>query len=147
MAIAVFGDIHGNLEALDAILKHIKKNRKIKQIYFLGDAITFGPDSSACLKMLKANEVRCVMGNHEQRMVRYDESIHTQTYLTGEHIEHVFNSLDDEDIAFIRSMKLEEIINYKGFRVAFTHYAHTPSGILREEREDFSERNLTKLFS
>ena len=47
MAIAVFGDIHGNLEALEAILKDIKKNRKIKETYFLGDAIVFGPDNSA----------------------------------------------------------------------------------------------------
>jgi predicted phosphodiesterase len=147
MAIAVFGDIHGNLEALDAILQHIKKNRKIKHIYFLGDAITFGPDSSACLKMLKKNRVRCVMGNHEQRMVKYDESIHAKTYLSNEHIEYVFNSLDKDDLDFIRTMKLEEIINYKGFRIAFTHYAHNAAGAVREERDDFSERNLIKLFS
>jgi predicted phosphodiesterase len=147
MAIAVFGDIHGNLEALEAIIKHIKKNRKIKQIYFLGDAITFGSDSSACLKLLKANSVRCVLGNHEQRMVRYDESITTKTYLNSEHIEYVFNSLDQDDLNFIRTMKLEEIINYKGFKVAFTHYAHSPTGVVREERDEFSERNLTKLFA
>lgn len=147
MAIAVFGDIHGNLEALESILAHIKKNRKIKQVYFLGDAITFGPDSSACLKMLKANRVRCVMGNHEQRMVKYDASINAKTYLNNEHIEYVFNSLDKDDLDFIRSMKLEEVINYKGFRVAFTHYSHNSAGAVREDRDDFTEKNLIKLFS
>jgi predicted phosphodiesterase len=147
MAIAVFGDIHGNLEALDAIIKHIKKNRNIKQVYFLGDAITFGPDSSACLKMLKANKIHCVMGNHEQRMVKYDKSIHAKTYLNNEHIEYVFNSLDSDDLEFIRSMKLEEVINYKGFKIAFTHYSHDTIGAVREERDDFTEKNLGKLFS
>jgi len=147
MAIAVFGDIHGNLEALDAILKHIKKNRKIKQIYSLGDAIVFGPDSSACLKMLKANKVHCLMGNQEQRMVKYDASIKAATYASPEHIEYVFNHLDNNDLEFIRTMKLEENIVYKGIKVAFTHYAHNASGGVKEERGEFTEKNLEKLFS
>ena len=63
MAIAIFADIHGNLEALEAILKDIHKRRRIKQIYFLGDAITFGPNSSECLKLLEKHKVKCIVGN------------------------------------------------------------------------------------
>jgi predicted phosphodiesterase len=147
MAIAVFGDIHGNLEALEAILKHIKKNRKIKKTFFLGDAITFGPDSSACLKLLKQHRVNCVMGNHEQRMIKYDNSIKASTYANNEHIEYVFNSLDKDDLDFIRTMPLEEKIKYKGFTVCFTHYSHDASGAVREEHDEFSEKNLQKFFA
>ncbi|MCL2755492.1 MAG: metallophosphoesterase [Firmicutes bacterium] len=147
MAIAVFGDIHGNLEALEAILKHIKKNRKIKQVYFLGDAITFGPDSSACLKLLsKYKFVHCVTGNHEQRMVRYDSSVATMTYAGIKHMEYIFHSLDNDDLRFIKSMPNEIKINYKGFNVLFTHYSLNEQGVVRDDYEEFTEAQLHKLF-
>jgi predicted phosphodiesterase len=147
MAIAIFGDIHGNLEALEAILKHIKRNHKIKKTYFLGDAIMFGPDSSACLKLLAKSNVVCVAGNHEQRVVRYDKSATTRTYANDEHIKYVFNSLDKSDLNFIRTMPIEEKIRYKGFDICMTHYSHDETGTLRDEMDEFSELKLKKLFS
>ena len=148
MAIAVFGDIHGNLEALEAILRHIKKNRKIKVAYFLGDAITFGSDSSACLKLLSkhSDKVKCVVGNHEQRMVRYDASAKTMTYAGKKHLEYVYHSLDNDDLRFIRTMKNEIKINYRGFNVLFTHYALDKDGVVRDDYDEFSESHLQKLF-
>ena len=148
MAIAVFGDIHGNLEALEAILKSIKKNRKIKQAYFLGDAITFGPDSSACLKLLSKykGKVHSVVGNHEQRVVRYDSSVATMTYAGIKHMEYVYHSLDNEDLRFIKTMPNEIKINYKGFNILFTHYSLDENGVVRDDYDEFSESQLEKLF-
>jgi len=146
MAIAVFGDIHGNLEALEAILKHIKKNRKIKQTYYLGDAITFGPDSSACLKLLAKSNVKSVVGNHEQRVVRYDRSVGSMTYAGIKHMEYIFHSLDNEDLRFIKSMPLEIKINYKGFNILFSHYSYDSDGVVRDDYDEFTESQLEKLF-
>lgn len=148
MAIAIFGDVHGNLEALEAILKHIKKNRKIKQVYYLGDAITFGPDSSACLKLLSNHKlgVKCVTGNHEQRVVRYDRSVSTMTYAGIKHMEYVYHSLDNEDLRFIKTMPAEYKINYKGFNVLFTHYSLDEDGVVRDDYDEFTEAQLDKLF-
>jgi len=148
MAIAVFGDIHGNLEALEAILKDIKKNRKIKQVYFLGDAITFGPNSSACLKTLfnsKLN-IKCVYGNHEQRMVRYDRSVATMTYAGIKHMEYIYHSLDNDDFRFIKTMAPEYKINYKGTNILFTHYSLDQDGVVRDDYDEFTESQLDKLF-
>lgn len=145
MAFAVFSDIHGNYEALEAILKHIKKS-KISEVYFLGDAITFGPDSSACLKLLKSSKVKCIVGNHEQRIVRYDKAVKTMTYATAEHMQYIFNSLDREDLAFIKTMPVSIKMNYKGFNILFTHYAHDKDGIIRDDYEEFTEPRLHKLF-
>ena len=147
MGIAVFSDIHGNLEALEAILKHAKKNRKVKQIYFLGDAITFGPDSSACLKLLKNSGVECVIGNHEQRMVRYDKAAKTLTYATPAHMKYIFGQLDNDDLSFIKNNMATKLkINYKGVNILFNHYAHDEIGVLLEDYEEFTEPRLSKLF-
>jgi predicted phosphodiesterase len=145
MAIAIFGDIHGNLEALEAILKDTKK-RKIKQSYFIGDAITFGPDSSACLKLLAKSKVHCIVGNHEQRVVRYDKSVATMTYAGIKHMEYIFHSLDNDDLRFIKSMPVETKINYKGFNLLFSHYSHDAHGVVRDDYDEFKESSLERLF-
>jgi len=147
MGIAVFSDIHGNLEALEAVVKHAQKNKKIKHIFFVGDAITFGPDSSACLKFLKKHDVRCVVGNHEQRMVRYDQAVKTITYASAAHMKYIFGQLDSEDFKFIKNdMPTTLKINYKGVNILFTHYAHDGNGVVRDDYEEFTESRLNKLF-
>lgn len=145
MAIAVFGDIHGNLEALEAVLKDIKK-RKIKKVYFIGDAITFGPNSSECLKLLAKEGVNCVIGNHEQRMVRYDRSVSVMTYAGIKHMEYIFRSLDNDDFRFIKTMPTEIKINYKGFNLLFAHYSHDAEGVVRDDYDEFKESSLERLF-
>lgn len=146
MAIAVFGDIHGNLEALEAVLKSIKKNKKITQVYYLGDAIVFGPDSSACLKLLKQEKVQCVLGNHEQRITKYDESAKAKTYANKALIEKTFNTLDQEDLNFIKTMPIERKVKYKGVNILLTHYYHDEHGKVIDEQIEFGDKNLQKFF-
>ena len=147
MGLAVFSDIHGNLEALEAVIKHAKKNRKVKKIYYLGDAITFGPDSSACLKLLKKHGILCVVGNHEQRVTRYDRATKTMTYATPAHVKYIFSQLDNEDFRFIKNeMPVVIKINYKGIDILFTHYAHDADGVVRDDYEEFTESRLNNLF-
>jgi predicted phosphodiesterase len=134
------------LEALEAILKDARKRRRIKDLYFLGDAITFGPDSSACLKLLSKYDVKCVVGNHEQRIVRYDKAVKTMTYATDEHMNYIFNQLDKEDLRFIKTMPVSIKINYKGLNLFFTHYAHDKDGVIRDDYQEFTEAQLKKLF-
>jgi predicted phosphodiesterase len=148
MAIAVFSDIHGNLEALEAILKDIRKRRrKIKDTYFLGDAITFGPDSSKCLKLLQEYNVKCVVGNHEQRIIKYDKTVGAMTHAGIKHMEYIYHSLDNEDIRFIKSMPLERTLDYKGYRLYFAHYAHDAKGLVLEDFDQFSEPVLDEIFA
>jgi predicted phosphodiesterase len=145
MAFAVFSDIHGNLEALEAIIKHCKK-KKLKDMYFLGDAITFGPDSSACLTMLAENNVKCVVGNHEQRVIRYDKAVKTMTYASPEHMNYIFSTLERDNLRFIKTMPVSLKINYKGINILFTHYAHDKDGVISDDYEEFTESRLNKLF-
>lgn len=149
MAIAVFGDIHGNLEALDAILRHIRRNRrrkKIRDVYFLGDGITFGSDSSACLKLLEKHEVICLAGNHEQRMIRYDSSVAEMTNVGLKHMEYIYHSLDNDDLRFIKSMPLEIKTNIGGRNILFTHYAFNKKGEVKDDPKFFNEQALNEMF-
>lgn len=62
--IAIFTDIHGLLEPLEAVLKNIKE-KQIDEIYSLGDNIGVGPNSKEVMELLKKNKVVSLAGNAE----------------------------------------------------------------------------------
>lgn len=65
MKFAIFGDIHGNLEALHAVLADAQEQGCTHHIC-LGDIVGYGADPVACLE--KVQELGCptVKGNHDE---------------------------------------------------------------------------------
>jgi predicted phosphodiesterase len=61
---AIVSDIHGNLEALTAVLADIAA-QQIDTIYCLGDIIGYGPNPCECIDLALQFKV-CVLGNHDQ---------------------------------------------------------------------------------
>ena len=61
---AVLSDVHGNLEALQAVLKDLQTERPEK-IAFLGDAVGYGADPNECLAILRDLTDWVVAGNHD----------------------------------------------------------------------------------
>ncbi|MBI3320640.1 MAG: metallophosphoesterase family protein [Candidatus Omnitrophica bacterium] len=68
MRYAVLSDIHGNLEALNAVLAHLTSER-IDRYLCLGDVVGYGADPGPCLERLQACEAVIVAGNHEAACV------------------------------------------------------------------------------
>lgn len=60
---AIVSDIHGNLEALTAVLADIE-TQGIKEIYCLGDIVGYGPNPCECIDLVM-NFASAVMGNHD----------------------------------------------------------------------------------
>ncbi|EFK95640.1 Phosphoesterase [sediment metagenome] len=60
----VLSDIHGNLEALQAVLARIEK-LGIGRIFSLGDTIGYGPNPVECLRLARERFDLLLMGNHE----------------------------------------------------------------------------------
>ncbi|MGF1635326.1 MAG: metallophosphoesterase family protein [Phycisphaerae bacterium] len=62
--IAIISDIHGNLEALTAVLGKIDE-LGCEQVVCLGDVVGYGPDPVDCLDVVRARCDTCLMGNHD----------------------------------------------------------------------------------
>ena len=62
--IAFISDIHGNLEALESVFKHIG-SQGVDYIICLGDTLGYGPDPIECLNLVRANCNIVLMGNHD----------------------------------------------------------------------------------
>ncbi len=61
---ALISDIHGNLEALEAVLADIKA-QGIEEIYCLGDIVGYGPNPRECIDLVSSCGI-CLLGNHDQ---------------------------------------------------------------------------------
>lgn len=65
MRYAIFGDIHGNLEALDAVLEVLEKEKPDHYIC-VGDIVGYGADPNECIKKIRAlKNCTAVAGNHD----------------------------------------------------------------------------------
>ena len=61
MRVAVFSDVHGNLEALKTVLKQINE-KNVDLTVFLGDIFQRGNEEVECLELLKDSGIICVKG-------------------------------------------------------------------------------------
>ena len=62
--LAIVSDIHGNLEALTAVLAEIDR-RQITDILCLGDVVGYGPDPVDCLDLIRKRSKTTILGNHD----------------------------------------------------------------------------------
>ena len=53
MRAAILSDIHGNLEALEAVVRDAEEN-DVDDFYCLGDIVGYGADPSSCINFIRA---------------------------------------------------------------------------------------------
>jgi predicted phosphodiesterase len=71
MRLAVLADIHGNLQAFEAVLDHAQK-QEVDQLVLAGDLVNLLPDSRACWDLAQALKLPMVRGNHERYVFHYN---------------------------------------------------------------------------
>ena len=60
----VLGDIHGNREALEAVLDALDK-RGVDRIACVGDLVGYNADPDACVDLLRSRNAIAIAGNHD----------------------------------------------------------------------------------
>jgi predicted phosphodiesterase len=64
MRVAVISDIHGNLHALDAVLRTLE-SEQVDALWCLGDLVGYGPQPNRCTTAVAARAELCLVGNHD----------------------------------------------------------------------------------
>jgi diadenosine tetraphosphatase ApaH/serine/threonine PP2A family protein phosphatase len=62
--IAIISDIHGNLEALEAVLDDAD-GQGAGAVFCLGDVVGYGADPNRCMELVRAKSKVTVLGNHD----------------------------------------------------------------------------------
>jgi len=74
---AIISDIHGNLEALEAVLADIR-TLGIKEVFCLGDIIGYGPNPRECIDLVMQNCTVTILGNHDNAALFDPEGFNPQ---------------------------------------------------------------------
>jgi predicted phosphodiesterase len=116
--IAVFSDVHGNLPALDVVLKDIEQ-RGIHQKFCLGDLVDFAPWGNEVIDKIRTLNIPCLMGNHDER-IAFDIPVvplskHTQEETEARFIaiDHSKKHITKENKKFLAELPFHIRLNYK----------------------------------
>jgi predicted phosphodiesterase len=110
---AILGDIHGNLEALEAVLKDASE-MGVNAYICVGDIVGYNANPAECLAKVRELDFTCVKGNHDH-YCSHDESLDDFHPLAANVIDWTRHQLDDDEIAYLRGLKYSRIVS--GFTI------------------------------
>ena len=111
---AFIADIHGNLDALDAVLAEID-SLGIQSITCVGDIVGYGALPAECIQTIRSRQISCVAGNHDLA-VAGATSIEFFNELAKDSVLWTRSQLSEDEIDFLVKRPFE--IHGDGFQVS-----------------------------
>jgi diadenosine tetraphosphatase ApaH/serine/threonine PP2A family protein phosphatase len=103
---AIFSDVHGNLEALLAVLANAEK-QGVGSYVCLGDVIGYGANPNECIDTVRALEpVVCLRGNHDAAAIDPGERVFFHE-VALEGINFSAQNLTEDNLAFLKALPYE----------------------------------------
>lgn len=154
MRYLILSDIHGNQEALSAVLKEAQADG-FDAIVCLGDVVGYGADPNSVVEWVKRNSAATVRGNHDKASVGLESlewfnpaarasALWTRSVLTPENQEWLrqlprgpvdvggfqilHGSPVDEDEYLLHPSEVAQLVGYLDARVSFFGHTHIQGG-------------------
>ena len=105
MRFALLGDIHGNLEALTAVLDEIDRAGP-DEVLCLGDIVGYGAEPAECLSAMRERDIVCIAGNHDLAACGMVDMAYFNAVARAS-VLWTTAALSDEQLAFLASRPLE----------------------------------------
>ena len=137
MKLAVISDIHGNMQALKAVIKHIKLN-KCDKVIGLGDYAMAGPQPVETvdwfIKAKEEQEFILIQGNTDKLIAEYDEGIYealkSKYPVMANALKNDVELLNWRQKDFLRSLPNQLNLQFEGLKLLLVH------GSPRKNNED-----------
>ena len=112
MKIAIFGDVHGNLQGLQAILEDIEKEVP-DSVVCTGDLVCPWPDSLKCWEIVLSRNIPIVRGNQEEYILAFhdpDPNPLVQTSVQFMPVQYAAKQFGPEHLCQMENLPLTHII-------------------------------------
>lgn len=146
--ITVFGDIHGNLPALEVVLADMEA-RQLPNWYCLGDLVGYGTFPNEVIEIIRGRNIPTIMGNYDQGVgLSSDDCGCAYTNPTAEalgkrSIAWSNAQTTEANKAYLRSLVAEISLQLGDLRVALVH--GSPRKINEYLFEDRPEAGIERL--
>ncbi len=108
MRYAIFGDVHANFEALQAVLEDARAN-EVTHYVCLGDLVGYNADPVACLELVRAMECPIVKGNHDEQACEVTDLSYFNP-LAARAIQWTRDQLNDEQKEWLKALKFSRLV-------------------------------------
>jgi diadenosine tetraphosphatase ApaH/serine/threonine PP2A family protein phosphatase len=109
MRYGIFSDIHGNLEALEAVLEELDRRQVDKRIC-LGDVVGYGPNPNECVELVRERADLVLAGNHDHAAIGRVDTTYFNIY-ARQAVEWTARQLTPESRAFLESLPFEQVMD------------------------------------
>ncbi|MEM9281058.1 MAG: metallophosphoesterase family protein [Verrucomicrobiota bacterium] len=104
MKYAIFGDIHANLEAFEAVLANAEQ-QGCEDYVCVGDIVGYGSDPNECLRIVREMDCPVVKGNHDEEAI-LDTSLDGLNPLAKQAMEWTRSRLSPDEQDYLNNLKL-----------------------------------------
>jgi predicted phosphodiesterase len=104
MRIALFGDIHANLEALEAVLADAAA-QGVTDYVCMGDIVGYNPDPVACMERIRVMGCSTIKGNHDED-ASGNHSLDSMNPVAAAALQWTREQLDDEQRLWLRHLRM-----------------------------------------
>ncbi len=137
MKIAVISDIHGNMEALEAVMEDIKK-KECERIFVLGDYAMAGPEPSSVINFfigkMSNPAYTMIQGNTDLMIADFSEELYQKLKekapVMAEALKNDVSVIAPDEKFFLKNLKIQQEIEESGVKFLLVH------GSPRKNNED-----------
>ena len=108
MKIGMIADIHGNYEALKAVLAELDR-LTISEIYCMGDVVGYYSQVNECCDTLRLRNIPCVMGNHDWYMASGSSCLRSKS--VNDCISYQRKIITPENLNWVRNFKILSVVD------------------------------------
>ena len=128
MKIAVISDIHGNMEAIEAVEQDIK-NKGCEKVFVLGDYAMAGPEPKEAvqhfIKFSNNPNYKMIQGNTDLMIADYNEelyaSLKSKAPVMAEALKNDSKNLDFIEKRFLKSLPIQLEVEEEGVKFLLVH--------------------------
>lgn len=118
--IAIISDIHGNIVALNEIIKDAE-SRKVDKFVASGDLVNELPFGNEVIDRLKEINAVAIKGNKELYFIEYEEKKYDWKNIQFKNSIFMYESMTKENMEYIRKLPFSLSLEYEGVKIKVVH--------------------------
>ena len=128
MKIAVISDIHGNIQALEAVLENIKKEN-CEKIFCLGDLAMAGPSPNEAIEKIKELSLNAnfelIQGNTDEYLGKNSDEMHATIAKANPIMANAYADdrkiISKENLEFLKNLPTQKELEINGIKLLLVH--------------------------
>ena len=125
MKITLIADIHGNLPALQAVLRHARARQAVQTILNLGDSVGYGPFPDEVVQTIQGTKFINIIGNYDQKVLdkthRKEGWTKVKTPNKRDMFAWTYQTLSKKSRRYLKSLPEQREVEICGTSLLLTH--------------------------